>query len=339
MKFDIQIMDSALLDYLKDPIFIEANINKFSNYESNDWITAACPYSPFIDTKYKNIGEISLDMSAEKGKEYLTEFNNVKSVYSALKFLSDSTASEERLWAALCLGPLYSYVQYRWGKSLQSVNGIRQHFFFERTSRRSLTRNAAARLWWIGRLTYDVKRDNPFELTEFVCTHPDYIMHFIERNTSNNLHIMRPFIEAILEEERNGITLNTDDGGELAKYLNLLGGMYVLDVMPEDWIKERIIQKIHQIAQRGLKPAEQKSSSKQEKESITPIGKATVTKIKSGSIVIVECKDDGKRMELRPKKMKFRTIPKSIIGLKVNDEITIMKKRYTIIEIKNYYER
>ena len=55
--------------------------------------------------------------------------------------------------------------------------------------------------------------------------------------------------------------------------------------------------------------------------------------------MIVECKDDGKRMELRPKKMKFRTIPKSIIGLKVNDEITIMKKRYTIIEIKNYYER
>ena len=334
MKFDIQIMDSAMLDYLKDPKFIQDNINKFSNYESNDWVTATCPYSPFIDTKYKNVGDITLDMTAEKGKEFLTEFNNVKSVYSALKFLSDSTASEERLWAALCLGPLYPYVQYRWGKSLQSVNGIRQHFFFEGANRRSLTRNAAARLWWIGRLTYDEKRDNHFELTEFVCAHPDYIMHFIERNTSNNLHIMRPFLEAILEEEKNGIILNTDDGGELAKYLNLLGGMYVLDVMPEDWIKEKIIQKIHQIAQRGLKPAEQSPSSTQENESKPLVGKVAGKKIKSGSIVIVECKDDGKRMELQPKKMKFRTIPKSIIGLKVNDEITIMKKRYTIIEIK-----
>ena len=329
MKVDIQIMDSAMLEYLKDPKFIQDNINKFSNYESNDWVTAACPYSPFVDTKYKSIGDISLDMSAEKGKEYLTEFNNVKSVYSALKFLSDSTASEERLWAALCLGPLYPYVQYRWGKSLQSANGIKQHYFFERANRRSLTRNAAARLWWIGRLTYDEKRDNPFELTEFVCAHPDYIMHFIERNTSNNLHILRPFLEAIFAEEKNGIVLNTDDCGELAKYLNLLGGMYVLDVMPEEWIKTKITHKIQQIAQRGIKTIERTASELTKK-----LEKTTSKKVKSDSVVVVECKENGNRMELLPKKMKFRTIPNSIIGLKSGDDITIMKKRYTIIEIK-----
>ena len=329
MRFDIKIMDSVMLEYLKDPKFIQNNINKFSNYETNDWIISACPYSPFIDTKYQNVGDITLDMSAEKGKEYLTEFNNVKSVYSALKFLSDSTASEERLWAALCLGPFYPYVQYRWGKSIQNAGGIKQHFFFERTNRRSLTRNAVARLWWIGRLTYDEKKDNPFELTEFVCNHSDYIMHFIERNTSNSLHIMRSFLEAILGEEKKGITLNTDDAGELAKYLNLLGGMYVLDVMSEDWIKEKIIQKIHQIAERGFKPAEQADSYHEKKPE-----KADSVKIKNDSVVIVEGKDDGKRLELRPKKMKFRTVPKSIIGLKVDDEISIMKKKYIIIKIK-----
>ena len=329
MRFDIQIMDSAMLEYLKDPKFIQDNINKFSNYETSDWVAAACPYSPFIDTKYKNVGDITLDMTAEKGKEYLTEFNNVKSVYSALKFLSDSTASEERLWAALCLGPFYPYVQYRWGNSIQSAGGIKQHFFFERANRRSLTRNAVARLWWTGRLTYDETRDNPYELTELVCSHSDYIMHFIERNTSNSLHIMRPFLEAILGEEKKGITLNTDDAGELAKYLNLLGGMYVLDVMPEDWIKEKIIQKIHQIALRGLNPVAQ-SDTVLEKGPVKSGG----AKVKSGSVVIVESKEDGKRIELQPKKMKFRTVPKSIIGLKVNDEISIMKKKYTIVEIK-----
>ena len=316
-----------MLDYLKDPKFIQNNINKFSNYETNDWILAACPYSPFIDTRYKNVGDITLDMSAEKGKEYLTEFNNVKSVYSALKFLSDSTASEERLWAALCLGPFYPYVQYRWG--VQSVNGIKEHFFFMGANRRALTRNAVARLWWIGRLTYDESRENPYELTEFVCNHSDYIMHFIERNTSNSLHIMRSFIEAILDEEKKGIILNTDDAGELAKYLNLLGGMYVLDVMPEEWIKEKIAQKIQQIVLRGLKPVEQSVSDYEKKA-----GKTTGVIVKSGSIVIVESKDDGKRMELQPKKMKFRTVPKSIIGLKLNDEISIMKKKYIIIDIK-----
>ena len=318
-----------MLEYLKDPKFIQDNINKFSNYETNDWVASACPYSPFIETKYKNVDISSLDMSAEKGKEYLTEFHNVKSVYSALRFLSDSTASEERLWAALCLGPFYPYVQYRWGKSLQGANGIRQHFFFERANRRSLTRNAVSRLWWIGRLTYDEKRNDPFELTEFVYAHPDYIMHFIERNTSNNIHIIRPFLEAILGEEKKGIKLNTDDAGELAKYLNLLGGMYILDVMPEEWIKEKIVHRIHQIAERGFKPTTTHAS---DQEKIP--AKSSGEKVKSNSVVIVECKDDGKRMELRPKKMKFRTFPKSIIGLKINDDITIMKKRYTIIDIK-----
>ena len=331
MIIDIKIMDSAMLEYLKDRKFIQDNINKFSSYETNNWVTSVCPYNPFIDTKYNNVGDITLDMSAEKGKEFQTEFNNVKSVYSALKFLTDSTASEERLWSALCLGPFYSYVQYRWGKSLQTVDGIRQHFFFEGANRRSLTRNAVARLWWIGRLTYDETRDDPYELTRFVCNHSDYIMHFIERNTSNSMHIMRPFLDAILGEEKNGIILNTDDAGELAKYLNLLGGMYVLDVMPEEWIRQKITQKIHQIAQRGLKPAEV-SASAQENKSSKPA--SSNTRVKSGSVVIVENKDDGKKIELQPKKMKFRTVPKSIVGLKINDEITIMKKKYTIIEIR-----
>lgn len=327
MTFDIKIMDSAMLEYLKDEKFIQKNINKYSNYASNEWIIEACPYSPFIDTKYQNISSISLDMSAEKGKESSTEFNNVKSVYSALKFLTDSTASEERLWAALCLGPFYSYVQYRWGNSLKSINGILQHFFFERPNRRALSRNALARLWWIGRLTYDEKRNDPYELTRIVCSHADFVLHFIERNTSNNLHIIRPFLEAVLEEEKKGIIINTTDFGELEKYLNLLGGMYVLDVMPEEWIKEKTIIKIHQIAHRGMKMLQHNDTTK-----ATTV--STADRIKSGSVVTVKCLEDGKLMELLPRKMKFRTHPSSIIGLRINDELTIMKKRYVIIGIK-----
>ena len=327
MTFDIKIMDSAMLEYLKNEKFIQKNINKYSNYTSNDWIVESCPYSPFIDTRYQNINTISLDMSAEKGKESATEYNNVKSVYSALKFLSDSTASEERLWAALCLGPFYSYVQYRWGNYIQSINGIKQHFFFEKPNRRALSRNALSRLWWIGRLTYDGQRKDPYELTRVVCSHADFVLHFIERNTSNNLHIIRPFLEAVLEEEKKGIIINTTDFGELEKYLNLLGGMYILDVMPEEWIKEKRINKIHQIAQRGIRVLQHNDITKTSTAS-------TVDRVKSGSIVTVKCQEDGKLMELLPRKMKYRTHPISIIGLRINDELTIMKKKYIIIGIK-----
>lgn len=325
MAFDIKIMDSTMLEYLKEPKFLHDNINKFSNFDSNDWIVEACPYSPFIDTKYNNLPDIVLDMSAEKGREYKTEFANVKKIYSSLKFLSDSTASEERLWAALCLGPFYQYVQYRWRDSIKKENGVLDHFFFKGANRRSLTRNAISRLWWIGRLTYDKTRNDPFELTEFVCNHSDYIFHFIERNTSNNINIMRPFLEAIMDEIQKGSELNTDDIGEISKYLNLLGGMYILDVMPEEWIKSKIIWKIQQIVAR--KNNHNEESEKKKKE-----GKRK--KVNLESVVIAECKEDGGKLKLKPRNMKYSTIPKSIIGLKIGDKITIKTRKFTIIEIK-----
>lgn len=99
-------------------------------------------------------------------------------------------------------------------------------------------------MWWIGRLTYDKDRKDPYELTRYICGASDCIMHFIERNISNNLHILRPVIEAILEARDEGYDINTDDAGKLSKYLNILGGMYILDVMPEDWIKSKILNKI-----------------------------------------------------------------------------------------------
>lgn len=50
-------------------------------------------------------------------------------------------------------------IQYRWGIDQKcTVSAVKDHFFFgQKAGRRSLTRNALSRLWWIGRLTYDEK--------------------------------------------------------------------------------------------------------------------------------------------------------------------------------------
>ena len=47
-------------------------------------------------------------------KAYLTDAANAQEVYGKLSFISDSQASDERLWAGMCLGPFYEYTQYRW---------------------------------------------------------------------------------------------------------------------------------------------------------------------------------------------------------------------------------
>lgn len=207
----------------------------------NSWLETFFESSPFINSKFA-VEDFELDMSQEK--PFSTEFENTRRVYGHLKFLSDSEASDERLWAGLCLGPFWEYTQYRWDTT--TADSVQQHFMFGYGPRRSLTRNALSRLWWIGRLTYDRlgKRTHPYELTQFVCENSDYIMHILERNTSNNHMIVNAFLAAIIDARDEGAIINTNTVGELAKYLNLLGGIYILDCLDYQQIYDKIKTKI-----------------------------------------------------------------------------------------------
>ena len=147
------------------------------------------------------------------------------------------------------MGPFYEYTQYRWKIALKCTKqDVKAHYFFGFGARRSLSRNALARLWWIGRLTYDDSRPNPYELTKFVCENADHALHIIERNTSNSPTIIRAFVSAILTARAEGLNINTDIVGELSKYLNLLGGTYILDCLPYDTIYNKILAKARELA-------------------------------------------------------------------------------------------
>jgi len=216
-------------------------VDKFT-LPNADWIEEFLGCSPFAETKYK-VDDFVLDMSQEK--PFLTEFENVQRIYNRLRFLSDSQASDEKLWAGLCLNHFWKYTQYRWSIAEKcTVDNVKQHFFFGFGARRSLTRNALSRLWWIGRLTFDSSRKDPFELTKFVCENADYIMHILERNMSNSPMITKAFISAMIDARNEGFLINTDTVGELSKYLNLLGGTYILDCLPEDKIYDKVVNQI-----------------------------------------------------------------------------------------------
>jgi hypothetical protein len=228
---------------------LKSNLSQISSkfmYPDNGWIEEYFGRSPFIESKYI-IDDFTLDMSQEK--PFLTEFENVQRVYNRLNFLSDSQASDERLWAGLCLTSFWRYTQYRWDIINKCTpSNIEQHFFFGFSARRSLTRNALSRLWWIGRLTYDETREDHYELTRFVCENSDYIMHILERNISNNPMIIKAFLSALLTARKNGLSINTDTVGNLSKYLNLLGGTYILDCLPSQVIYDKILKKTSEIS-------------------------------------------------------------------------------------------
>jgi len=239
---DIQIISNEDLYYLKSNL---ASHKDYYREDNNEWLNEVFEKSPFIPTKYNGIKDVKLKVSEEK--PHSTDGENAVIVYDALNFLSDSTASDERLWSALALGPFWEYTKARWKKSLESTSGVKQHFYYGYGNRRSLTRNAISRLWWIARLTYDKNRSNPYELTELVCSASDFILHAIERNTSNSKEILIPFLDAIKDAREIGMRVNTDDVGELSKYLNLLGGVYLLDCLSREFIYNKIFNKIQDL--------------------------------------------------------------------------------------------
>lgn len=208
--------------------------------DSSAWLEEEFDNTLFLDTKYPEIPDIILDTSAKE--PFDTEAYNVKQVYGNLKFLSESQASDERLWAGLSLGYFWNYVQYRWKveKNCTAAH-IKQHYLYGFNVRRSLTRNAIARLWWIGRLTYDENRADPWEITEFVCENANFIQDILERNTSNNPRIIQEFVDAIKDARKQGLKVGKETVGELSKYLNVLGGTYILDVLPEKRLYSKIL--------------------------------------------------------------------------------------------------
>lgn len=202
---------------------------------------------PFVDSKF-GMEKFTLDMRAKN--PFDTEFINVKITYENLKFLTRSQASEERLWAGLCLTDFWDYTKYRWKiDSKNSVDNILSHFFFNYTRKRSLTRNAMARLWWIGSLTYDENNSNPYELTELVCRNANFILDSLERNTSSNPEIVQAFLRGVLRAEKEGYVLTKSSFSRLARYMNLLGGTYLLDAIPSPLIEGKIFDYAMKVVQ------------------------------------------------------------------------------------------
>lgn len=180
---------------------------------------------------------LNLCMSDTEPRE--TDIINIKTVYSSLKGLSDSMASDARIWTSLCLH-FWKYCHYRWKISDNNAKvDICTHYFF---NVRPYTRNSIARLWWIGRLTYDDAADGndvlAWRYTEFVCRNARFIVDILERSPSNNKQILKLFIDTMIKiESEYKYSISTELMRQLQKYLCLLGGARMLDCTPEEIIK------------------------------------------------------------------------------------------------------
>jgi hypothetical protein len=230
------------LDTLKGNI--STNLNKYTNI-SNDWIDDFFNgQSPFVEYKLL-VNDFTLDMSSEKPEE--TDIENVKRIYTNMIALTETQASDGRLWTGLAHGVFWEYMRYRWSVSKRKPTelDINNHFFFGSSSmRRSLFTNSLSRLWWIGRLTYDEKRTNPFELTEYLRKDFATRTHdLFSSNYSSNPTINRALLSSAIELERQNIQISRKVFREMIKYFNIFGGTHILDYFTEKELKDKITKK------------------------------------------------------------------------------------------------
>ena len=169
----LYIMKREALETLKANLQIA--YAKYYTESSNSWITDLCGEDAFIEFKEIPDFELAeLDTGLGKGE---IDLRNCKILYEKLMFLSESQASDERLWAGLTHATFYNYMRKRWGygygkkpKSAEKEAGeLKSRFFYSGGTRAGFYRNTLAKCWWVGRNTYDASNAaNHFERLDVI---------------------------------------------------------------------------------------------------------------------------------------------------------------------------
>lgn len=223
---------------------------KYTNYKENI-------ESPFAEFK-SEVPDFQMDMSSEKPES--TDYNNVKILHTALKNISDTQASDERFWVGLAHNELWEYMIYRCKLDIQSIdkNKILTNFFFKYGNKRSLIVHPLARMWWVGRLIFDDKSKDPYHSLEYMRS--DFstkVLSLFSSNFTNNPVVARSILNAITDIKLQSSKFGRSDFLELIRYVNLLGGLIILDYLSEEELKEKIINHYFEI--NNLVPEHSKS--------------------------------------------------------------------------------
>ena len=118
---------------------------------------------------------------------------------------------------------------------------ITERYFVPQSQSRALLRDGVARLWWTAHVSFDPERANNYELTGTLLARLDITQQILERNMGRAPSVLKGFL-LFLARHKNplleGGDINRARIRQLAIFLNLQGGVSILDCLePEDIIK------------------------------------------------------------------------------------------------------
>jgi hypothetical protein len=202
-----------------------------------------------------NIGLLgTITLQVPESKLDLFDLENTRAVYSALKHLTPVQAADPRLWAYMTHVTHWDYMRQRWpveryiGKPrLKEI--IQERYFFMSDRSRAPLRNGIARLWWYGYCSYDETLDDPFELTGALLKKLDVTQNILENAFGKNNQVTQAVLRVLLEREKQGKAFYVrEQVRELARYIVQIGGVTIIDALPELELRELVTGKIEQLA-------------------------------------------------------------------------------------------
>lgn len=246
---------------MKEDAVAQLRENMMSNVEryksAQDWVGSyltdvAGMENWFLESRIL-YQKVKLEMTDGNNREVSkTDAENAKRIHKSLKALTPAQAVDSRIWTYLTHVVYPEYMAARWLNQKDEVpKGTLERYFAN--NNREIIRNGIARLWWYGYLTYDIKRDDPYELTDFLLSNQNIAQALLERNLGNNKQWLINMLDVILKyKDDYPKILISDNIKALAKYINFTGGVIVLDCLSKDatealfleWIQKKEIKKV-----------------------------------------------------------------------------------------------
>lgn len=254
----VHYMKEKYLEILKSNI--HGNLKNYQS-DSNNWIYDFFDgKNPFGEYKISFV-DFNLHFDSNSNDRSKQDVENCKTLYLAMKDLTDTQAADEMLWAGLTHYDFYSYmnsrVDFKRTKSKSNpTQAVLTNYFFRHNTpdgiHTSIFVNGLSKLWWIGRLTYDETRENPFELLDyFKNDFSTKSLVMMQNKMFSSKNVLIGTIEALMELQNENFTYGKkkrDIFYEIIKFFNIYGATHILDFFSKDEIKRLVINHMHEIS-------------------------------------------------------------------------------------------
>jgi hypothetical protein len=250
---NILIFKSRFVDALR--IAIPKNLSKYT--ADPVWVTSVGSRSDRDVATPLAMRTSEIELLKREGEDH-KDLENAVRLHKALPEFTRLNARDPRLWTRLTHVELWPYMRKRWPieKYLKDGAGVAQgrvleRYFIAQSQSRALMRNGAARLWWGAHLTYDGKRSNPYELTGVLFSTLDIAQQILERGLGRAPAVLHGFLEFLLKHNSELLTggdANRARIRKLAKFLNMHGGVCILDCLSKAEVMDLLEREYAQIA-------------------------------------------------------------------------------------------